>query len=65
MFRTQMSAMAALIESLFLAFQTLLKAKGVAAHQNLLLDLLLTMPWYIGMVIVFVRVKFARAPSFF
>jgi hypothetical protein len=40
-----------------LALQTLFGAQGIAAHSNLLLDWLLTMPWYIGMVILFVRAQ--------
>jgi hypothetical protein len=48
---------AALVEALFLGVQTLLGAEGVAAHPNLFMDLLLTMPWYAGMVWIFVRVQ--------
>ncbi len=48
---------AAVIEALFLAVQTALGAEGVAAHPNLFVDWLLTMPWYIGMVWIFVRVQ--------
>jgi hypothetical protein len=48
---------AALIEALFLAVQTVLGAEGVAAHKTLLGDWLLTMPWYAGMVWIFVRVQ--------
>jgi hypothetical protein len=48
---------AAVIEALFLAVQTALGAEGVAAHPNLFIDWLLTMPWYIGMVWIFVRVQ--------
>lgn len=48
---------AAVIEALFLAVQTALGAEGVAAHPNLFMDWLLTMPWYIGMVWIFVRVQ--------
>lgn len=51
---------AAVIETLFLVVQTILGAHGVAAHSNLIVDLLLTMPWYTGMVIIFVRVQHAR-----
>jgi hypothetical protein len=36
---------AALVEALFLAVQTLLGATGVAAHPNLFMDWLITMPW--------------------
>jgi hypothetical protein len=48
---------AALVEALFLAVQTALGATGVAAHPNLLMDWLITMPWYAGMVWIFVRVQ--------
>ena len=48
---------AALIEALFLAVQTALGADGVAAHTDLFMDWLLTMPWYAGMVWIFVRVQ--------
>jgi hypothetical protein len=48
---------AALVEALFLAVQTALGAKGVAAHPNLFMDWLLTMPWYAGMVWISVRVQ--------
>jgi hypothetical protein len=48
---------AALVEALFLAVQTALGATGVAAHENLLMDWLITMPWYAGMVWIFVRVQ--------
>jgi hypothetical protein len=48
---------AAVIEALFLGVQTVLGAEGVAANPNLLIDWLLTMPWYIGMVWIFVRVQ--------
>ena len=48
---------AALVEALFLAVQTALGAEGVAAHGNLFMDWLLTMPWYAGMVWIFVRVQ--------
>ena len=51
---------AAVIETLFLVIEKLLGAEGVAAHPNLLIDLLITMPWYIGMVIIFVRVQHRR-----
>ena len=46
---------AALIEAEFWAFERLFGGSGIAASSNLLLDWLLTMPWYIGMVILFVR----------
>jgi hypothetical protein len=48
---------AAIIEALFLAVQTALGAEGVAADPDLVVDWLLTMPWYIGMVWSFVRVQ--------
>lgn len=53
-------ANAAVIETLFWAAERLMGAKGVAASDNLLLDLVMTMPWYIGMVIIFVRVQNRR-----
>jgi len=46
---------AALIEAEFWAFERLFGGSGVAASSNLLLDWLFTMPWYIGMVLLFVR----------
>ncbi|MGD2162438.1 MAG: hypothetical protein PVG02_08365 [Anaerolineales bacterium] len=51
---------AALIETLFLLVEKICGAEGVAAHPNLLIDLLLTMPWYTAMVITFVRVQNRR-----
>jgi hypothetical protein len=51
---------AALIETLFLVMEKIFGAEGVAAHPNLLVDLLLTMPWYTAMVIMFVRVQTRR-----
>ena len=51
---------AALIEGIFLLIEHLMGAQGVAAHPNLLIDLLLTMPWYTLMVITFVRVQHRR-----
>ncbi|MBN1563789.1 MAG: hypothetical protein JXA10_08115 [Anaerolineae bacterium] len=48
---------AAVIETLFLIVEKAFGAEGVAAHPNLILDLVITMPWYIGMVIIFVRVQ--------
>ncbi len=48
---------AAVIETLFLFIEKAFGASGVAAHPNLLIDLLLTMPWYIGMVWIFVKVQ--------
>jgi hypothetical protein len=46
------SLMAVWVETWFWALEKLLHAKGVAANPNLLIDLLVTMPWYIGMVAV-------------
>jgi hypothetical protein len=46
---------AALIEAEFWAFERFFGGSGVAASSNLLLDWLFTMPWYIGMVLLFVR----------
>ncbi|MHB1001084.1 MAG: hypothetical protein ACYC27_17715 [Armatimonadota bacterium] len=40
------------VETLFWAAEKLLGAHGVAAHPNLLIDLLVTMPWYISMLAV-------------
>ena len=51
---------AALVETIFLIVQHLTGAEGVAAHPNLLIDLLLTMPWYVLMVEAFVRVQNRR-----
>ena len=48
---------AAAIEALFLWIQNSLGAHGIAAADNLWLDLILTMPWYIGMVIIFVIIQ--------
>jgi len=48
---------AAIIETLFLIIEKAFRASGVAAHPNLLIDLLITMPWYIGMVWIFVKVQ--------
>jgi len=48
---------AAVIETLFLLIEKAFGASGVAAHPNLLIDLLITMPWYIGMVWIFVKVQ--------
>jgi len=55
---------AAVIETLFFFTEKAFGASGVAAHPNLLIDLLMTMPWYIGMVWIFVRVqKTERFPA--
>lgn len=48
---------AAVIETLFLILEKVFGASDVAAHPNLLIDLLITMPWYIGMVWIFVKVQ--------
>ncbi|MGD0706962.1 MAG: hypothetical protein ABSA51_00765 [Anaerolineaceae bacterium] len=48
---------AALIEAEFWTFERIFGGSGVAASSNLFLDWLLTMPWYIGMVLLFVRVQ--------
>ncbi|MFN2144525.1 MAG: hypothetical protein ACK2T7_04195, partial [Anaerolineales bacterium] len=48
---------AAFIEILFLIIEKLFGASGVAAHPNLLIDLLITMPWYILMVFSFCRIQ--------
>lgn len=51
---------AAVIEMLFLVVEKLMGAEGVSADPNLLLDLLITMPWYVGMVVIFVWVQHRR-----
>jgi hypothetical protein len=48
---------AAVIETLFLLFEKIFGASGIAAHPNLIIDLVMTMPWYVGMVWIFVRVQ--------
>jgi hypothetical protein len=48
---------AAVIETLFLVVEKTFGAEGIAAHPNLLLDLIMTMPWYIGMTWIFVRIQ--------
>jgi hypothetical protein len=48
---------AAVIETLFLVVEKAFGAAGVAAHPNLALDLLITMPWYVGLVWIFVLVQ--------
>jgi hypothetical protein len=53
-------ANAAVIETLFWATERLMGATGVAASENLLMDLVITMPWYIGMVMIFARVQNRR-----
>lgn len=60
---------AAVIETEFLVFEHLFGAEGVAAHPNLIVDLLMTMPWYIMMCLTFVRVqnrwRFSAATALF
>ena len=51
---------AAFIETLFWGIQKILGATDVAAHPNLLVDLGLTMPWYAGMVVLFVYAQRRR-----
>jgi len=46
---------AAIVETIFLACQVVSGAEGVAAHPNLLVDLALRLPWYAGLVVLFVR----------
>ena len=46
---------AAVIETLFWGIERFFGATGVAASQNLLLDLLLTMPWYMAISWSFIR----------
>jgi hypothetical protein len=53
-------ANAAVVETLFLAGQRLTGAEGIAADPNLALDLLVTMPWYAGMVWLFVGAQDRR-----
>lgn len=53
-------ASAAVVETLFLIAQQTFGARDIAAHPNLVVDLLLTMPWYAAMVITFVRVQHRR-----
>jgi hypothetical protein len=48
---------AAMIETIFLVFEHVLGAEGVAAHPNLIIDLSITMPWYALMVYAFVNVQ--------
>jgi hypothetical protein len=48
---------AALIETEFLIFGHIFDAVSIAAHPNLIMDLLMTMPWYILMVITFAQVQ--------
>jgi hypothetical protein len=51
---------AALIETIFWAWEKLWGAGGVAASPDLAIDLIITMPWYIGMVFIFVRAQDRR-----
>jgi len=51
---------AAFVETLFWGIQKMLGVTDVAAHPNLFIDLALTMPWYIGMVILFVYAQRRR-----
>jgi hypothetical protein len=51
------ATIAAIIETEFLFFEKAFGAQGVAAHPNLIIDLILTMPWYILMVLTFVTVQ--------
>jgi hypothetical protein len=53
-------ANAVVVETLFWIAERLMGATGIAASDNLLLDLVITMPWYIGMVMIFVRVQNRR-----
>jgi hypothetical protein len=46
---------AALVETVFWAFERYFDAVGVAASPNLIVDWAVTMPWYAGMVVLFVR----------
>lgn len=48
-------ANAAFIEAVFLLFEKICQAEGIAAHPNLFIDWIMTMPWYAMMVITFVR----------
>lgn len=51
---------AALVETVFWAWEKLWGASGVAASPDLAVDLMVTMPWYIGMVMIFARVQDRR-----
>jgi hypothetical protein len=46
---------AAVIEAEFWAFERVFGASGVAASPDLVVDWIITMPWYAGMVFLFVR----------
>ncbi|MFL7794357.1 MAG: hypothetical protein AB8I69_19600 [Anaerolineae bacterium] len=43
---------AAWVETVFWAFEKVFAVQGIAAHPNLIVDLLATMPWYVAMVTV-------------
>jgi hypothetical protein len=43
---------AAWVETIFWAFEKVFAVQGVAAHPNLIVDLLATMPWYVAMITV-------------
>lgn len=51
---------AAVVETFFLVMEKITGATGVAAHPNLLVDLAITMPWYVPMIWTFVRVQNRR-----
>ena len=51
---------AAIVETIFWSWQSILGSSGVAASSNLLVDFFITMPWYAGMVILFVRAQDRR-----
>lgn len=51
---------AAVVETMFLVMEKITGAVGVAAHPNLIADLLITMPWYVPMIWTFVRVQNRR-----
>lgn len=48
---------AAVVETKFLFFEKVFGAENVAANPNLIIDLLMTMPWYILMCLTFVKVQ--------
>jgi hypothetical protein len=51
---------AAFIETIFWAWEKIWGASGVAMSPDLARDLFMTMPWYIGMVIIFVWAQSRR-----
>lgn len=55
---------AVVIETLFLVVEKIVGSEGVAAHPNLIVDLILTMPWYIGMIAIFVRIQHRQRFTF-